>query len=405
MNLNYLMQYVSYQLHTIIRIWPHPIRIAYEPNVFCGRPGFVDSFYQPEILTHILKGNHICPDTPFLFTVKRKICYAFLPSAEKDFLIGPVKFSSPIHINYDITDISLADTDLDNIPVCDFSDFSNQILLVYNLQHTNILTLDELIVENCINTSEDNSFMEDFSALVFDLHENEQTHNPYDQELREFTSIEHGDVNMLKKSLSEDYTGKLGTLADDKVRNMRNFGIVVTTLASRAAIRGGLHPEISFSLCDVLIRKLESISDLAVLLHTIRQAEFKYAEMVNEINTQGAQKKKSNPKVEECKDYIYHHLHGKIRIQDIANALFLNANYLSNIFQKQEGISITDFILKEKVNLTQNLLIYSIYTYSEIAAYLGFSSQSHLGHTFKKFTGMTLREYRIKYGIKNSSWM
>ena len=52
---------------------------------------------------------------------------------------------------------------------------------------------------------------------------------------------------MLRQSLREDYTGKIGTLAKDEVRHMRNRGIVVVTLASRAAIRGGLLPEIAFS--------------------------------------------------------------------------------------------------------------------------------------------------------------
>lgn len=44
------------------------------------------------------------------------------------------------------------------------------------------------------------------------------------------------------------------------------------------------------------------------------------------------------------------------------------------------------------------LLAYSPYSYIEIATYLGFSSQSHLGKVFKKYTGMTLRQYRGKYG-------
>ena len=50
------------------------------------------------------------------------------------------------------------------------------------------------------------------------------------------------------------------------------------------------------------------------------------------------------------------------------------------------------------VSLTKNLLTYSPYSYIEIATYLGFSSQSHLGKVFKKYTDMTLRQYRERYG-------
>lgn len=73
-------------------------------------------------------------------------------------------------------------------------------------------------------------------------------HNPYDQEMREFGSIENGDLIQLEKSLQEDYDGTIGTLAKDPLRNLKNLGIVLVTLASRAAIRGGLSPEISIFL-------------------------------------------------------------------------------------------------------------------------------------------------------------
>lgn len=62
---------------------------------------------------------------------------------------------------------------------------------------------------------------------------------------------------MLKKSIGEDYLGKTGVLSKDELRNTKNLGIVVMTLASRAAIRGGLMPEISYSMSDVFIQKIE----------------------------------------------------------------------------------------------------------------------------------------------------
>lgn len=51
------------------------------------------------------------------------------------------------------------------------------------------------------------------------------------------------------------------------------------------------------------------------------------------------------------------------------------------------------------MKLVKNLLIYSQYSYIEIASYLGFSSQSYLGQQFKKLTGFTLKEYRDRYGV------
>ena len=56
-----------------------------------------------------------------------------------------------------------------------------------------------------------------------------------------------------------------------------------------------------------------------------------------------------------------------------------------------------DFTFTQKIELAKNLLIYSDYSFIDIANYLGFTSQSHLGARFKAATGMTLREYRNKY--------
>jgi len=61
-----------------------------------------------------------------------------------------------------------------------------------------------------------------------------------------------------------------------------------------------------------------------------------------------------------------------------------------------------EYILSQKIRLAENLLVYSTYSYLEISQYLAFSSQSHLGQTFKKMTGMTMKEYRDMYRPENS---
>ena len=180
-------------------------------------------------------------------------------------------------------------------------------------------------------------------------------------------------------------------LSKDELRNTKNLGIVVMTLASRAAIRGGLMPEISYSMSDVFIQKIEEMTDIVAIYTAIRQFEMEYAKLVAEIRKQSIW-------VEASKEYIFKHLHEKIRVQEIADYLHLNSSYLSELFKQQESMTLTDFILQEKVKLTKNLLTYSPYSYIEIATYLGFSSQSHLGKVFKKYTDMTLRQYRERYG-------
>ena len=115
-----------------------------------------------------------------------------------------------------------------------------------------------------------------YSQTVFYNQEMQQHHNPYDQELREVTSIENGDIDALKQSLEENFTGKLGRLAKSELRNAKNLGIVVVTLSSRAAIRGGVIPEIAFTLSDAYVQKMEELNDPQAVNQIILQCKYQF---------------------------------------------------------------------------------------------------------------------------------
>ena len=257
---------------------------------------------------------------------------------------------------------------------------------------------------------QENDVRKRYSELIFHNQEYQNAHNSYEAELREMESIENGDIERLEacwKAMGarlDNGSVFFGTLAKDWSRNVKNLCIAVITLASRAAIRGGLEPEEAFSLCDCYVQELEECGDDGLLGQLALRAERHFAELVRDLRngSPAARRRQGSPHINRCKDYIFAHLHDKITVQEIADALYLNPNYLSDLFKKYEGQTIQQYILKKKIRLAQNMLIYSDYSYSKIATYLGFASQSHMGTHFKKVTGMTLREYRNKYHIEDA---
>lgn len=372
--------------------------------MFCARIHFQDEPVGTQIraLFSSALANSDTKDTPLLLSVNQQFIYAFIPVPDFDYIIGPVKFQAPVYLKYQIETDNIAEEWAKAVPVCDFTEVINDILLVYNLHYETTINEDMILRLNCLNPGTEKEIQRHFSEMVFENREEGRIHNPYDQEQREFSSIENGDLDQLKRSLEEDYIGEIGTLARNSLRNAKNLGIVIITLASRAAIRGGLLVEVAYSLCDSYIQKVETLNDIPSIYHLFRSAEFEYAQMVQDVRKEkaGLLNKEINYHINQCKDYVFSHLHERIYVQDIAGELGLNANYLSELFHRCENVTLTDFILLEKIKLVKNLLIYSHYSYSEIAAYLGFSSQSHLGKQFKKNTGMTLRKYRETYGVK-----
>ena len=95
-----------------------------------------------------------------------------------------------------------------------------------------------------------------------------------------------------------------------------------------------------------------------------------------------------------CMDYIYSHIHYRITLEELADYLNLSPSYLSKLFKKEVGITISTYITNLKIDKAKNFLQYSEYTVADIANYLAFSSQSHFAETFRAETGKTPLEYR-----------
>lgn len=237
-----------------------------------------------------------------------------------------------------------------------------------------------------------------YSKVAFNNQENNRLHNPYMDELRRLDAITYGDIETLETFWTYNYGESYGQLAKNRLRNIKNLCIGNIVLASRASIKGGVSPEIAFSYVDVYIQKLEEYNDAGFVIDLAHSADLHFAQLV--IDTQKNNQNESifiNSHIENCKNYIFAHLHDKISISEIADALHLHPNYLSTIFKKREGITISQYIIKEKINISKNMLVFSNYSYSDIASFLGFSGQSHMGTHFKKLTGMTMHEYRTLY--------
>ena len=393
-----LLQYLSKKMHT------HAYKLTIDGEITfscCKVLAFQDTYItDKDFLDFLLES--LPQGIPCLRSIRQKDIYGIGTGHNAIYIVGPVSFASPVYLNCDYNELMLEEEIEKYVPQVNPDDYLEDILFLNHMITGVESTTEQIIETNCLNHDHTGKVQKHFNDILFENHENNVHHNPYDQEMREFGSIENGDLIQLEKSLQEDYDGTIGTLAKDPLRNLKNLGIVLVTLASRAAIRGGLSPEISFSLSDSYIQQIEECKDLALVVPLAHKAEFQYAEMIHEIKEKqkGILKKQKNPRINKCKDFIFSHLHDRITLEDLAAEADCNPNYLSQLFKECEGISISGYILQEKINRAKNLLIYSDYSYIEIATYLGFSSQSHLGTQFKKHTGYTLRQYREIYGRK-----
>lgn len=397
MNIDCIMEYLSRNLHTAVRVLTPEGR---PEKRICLRADLEDRMNET-LLSELL--SFAAFEYPVLVSDDASAAYAVVSAGEQILILGPVLLTFGNACRHRISCGGYDADALLFLHPCGSADLLRDALLLHNLFHKNNLTMEEAADVNYLDDQIKYTVQEHFVKIVFENQEQGSRHNPYDQEVREVAAIRNGDLEALKQSWAEDYTGKLGVVAKTPLRNHQNLGIILVTLASRAAMEGGVMPEIAYSFSDSYINKIEEAVSPEAALSLGRQAEYHYACLVQEVKkerTSSETGRNTNSNISLCKDYIFSHLHEKIRISDIAKELYLNPNYLSDLFRKAEGITISGYILQEKLKLVKNMLIYSRYSYNEIASYLGFSSQSHLGMRFRKHTGMTLHQYRETYGRK-----
>lgn len=78
----------------------------------------------------------------------------------------------------------------------------------------------------------------------------------------------------------------------------------------------------------------------------------------------------------------------------ISNKIFHEYNYLSSLFSSVEGITIEQYIIRQKIERVKELLFYDELNLSEIANKLGYSSIAHLSAQFKKITGQSPSQFK-----------
>ncbi|ASA19759.1 response regulator transcription factor [Paenibacillus donghaensis] len=103
---------------------------------------------------------------------------------------------------------------------------------------------------------------------------------------------------------------------------------------------------------------------------------------------------KTSSVVDRVKQYIRQNLNEEINRSALAAHVYLNPEYLSHIFKKKTGISLSDYINGERIREAQRLLVTSDAPIRDIALQAGYGNLAYFSKIFKKITGKTPVEYR-----------
>ncbi len=217
------------------------------------------------------------------------------------------------------------------------------------------------------------------------------SHIPYDKEMAFYQSIRKGDMEEMHRLFTPLCVEGFGKLSENSLRNLKYHLIITIAFITRYCIEGGLEMENAYNLSDVYIRKIDTCNSEEELHQIHKELCESY---VKRMQKNKSLARYSKP-VQKTIDYIYDNLHEKIQLSDLAQAAGFSESYISRLFHKETGSSISTYIIEKKVDAAKNLLIYTEYSTSEISNYLNFSSESHFISTFKSKTGTTPKKFRL----------
>lgn len=151
----------------------------------------------------------------------------------------------------------------------------------------------------------------------------------------------------------------------------------------------GLHPE-KVSLGEVILSEKKLSDDQQTKLDSslahlgFERIDDRKGRLIEAIKNSVIQKIHHTPKVDLKLNWS----------TVLADEMHYEYNYLSNLFSSMEGITLEQYIIRQKIEKVKELLFYDELTLSEMAARLGYSSVAHLSNQFKKVTGLTPSEMK-----------
>ncbi|MCP8969456.1 helix-turn-helix transcriptional regulator [Ectobacillus ponti] len=215
-------------------------------------------------------------------------------------------------------------------------------------------------------------------------------HPPFEYERQLLEAIRLGKEAHAKEVLERINALKGARLAQDPVRSRKNSLIAACTLFTRAVIEGGVHPETAFQLSDAYILEIEKLSSLPAL----QQMEYDMLHHFTE-TVRGKQEVHGySLPVRSAAAYVHENILQRLSLDEAAQQAHVHPGYLSSRFKQETGLSFTDFVNQKRIEESKYFLLHTSYSISDIALLFQFCNQSYFTALFKKYTGLTPREFR-----------
>ncbi|MDO4454274.1 MAG: AraC family transcriptional regulator [Eubacteriales bacterium] len=147
---------------------------------------------------------------------------------------------------------------------------------------------------------------------------------------------------------------------------------------------------ISLGVSEYLLKPVENEELMRAIKKAQQKLPAKQKEMEQEKNTDET----GSDMIEKIKQYIEEHLSQEITRKEIAEFAGFNQEYLSTLFKKETGDTLSEYIQKKRLSVAKKLLRKTNLPISLISQECGYETLSYFSNVFRQRVGVSPREYR-----------
>lgn len=175
----------------------------------------------------------------------------------------------------------------------------------------------------------------------------------------------------------------------DRVRNLKNYGVIMNTLLRKAAEAGGVHPIYLDETSNDFARRIEQAPTAQSLRELMGTMARSYCRLVKRHAI-----KHYSPLIQRVIVCIDTDLAGDLSLNTLATMQNINPSYLSALFRRETGQTLTEHVNEKRIRLAVQLLRSTRLQVQTIAQHCGIPDVNYFSKLFKKHTGKTPRAYR-----------
>lgn len=176
---------------------------------------------------------------------------------------------------------------------------------------------------------------------------------------------------------------------EDALRDTKNLMITFNTLLRRTVYLAGVHPFYIDAVSGNYARMIEHCRNISETTDVIPYMIKSYC-LLAERRSMASY---SEP-VRKILVTVDASLTADLSLKRFANDLFLNTSYLSSLFKKEVGLTLTDYVNKNRIAHAKKLLKSTALSIQDIAAQSGIPDIHYFTRLFRRETGMSPREWR-----------